>query len=77
MILKVIKQDFLTPASSYEKLSNFFQSSTTWAPKATAKELQQEALFLLFCKDWVTERMFNCYCTVQSVSTAHALKKTI
>lgn len=49
----------------------FFKHSTTWAPKASAKELQQEAPFLLFCKDWAMKGVLNCHGTTGFLCQQH------
>lgn len=54
-----------------KNFTNFFKHSTTWAPKARAKELQQEAPFLLFCKDWAMERVFKGHGTTRFLCQQH------
>lgn len=62
------------PENILQALKNFtifFKHSTTWAPKATVKELQQKAPFLLFCKDWAMEGVFNCHGTTGFLCQQH------
>lgn len=63
------------PENILQALKNFtnffFKHSTTWAPKARAKELQQEAPFLLFCKDWAMEGVLNCHSTTGFLCQQH------
>lgn len=58
-------------ASTEELHYFFFKHSITWAPKARAKELQQEAPFLLFCKDWAMEGVLNCHSTTGFLCQQH------